>query len=129
VRYVQQVWLDREHYFRIDGSVRAIGYGHVGELNLQPLFSFVNNCENYSALLDCYELLQDFKQQTANILKVIKISQLVSAETLQHEHLQHLKRILKSPEHTLNLDFLFTKEGRSKVTCWQLYTSTNAMEI
>jgi hypothetical protein len=113
----------------MDSSVRATGYGHVGELNLHPLLSFVNNCENYSAVLECYELLQDFKQQAANILKIIKISQLVSAETLQHEHLQDLKKILKSPEHALNIEFLFTKEGRSKVTCSQLYTSTNATQI
>ena len=38
-------------------------------------------------VLECYELLQDFKQQISNLLKIIKLSQLVSADTLQDEHL------------------------------------------
>jgi hypothetical protein len=77
-------------------------------------------------VLECYELLQDFKQQTAHILKIIKLSQLVSADTLQHEHLNDLKKILKSPTNLINIDHMFSKEGKSKITCFQIFSDTNA---
>jgi hypothetical protein len=123
---MQQIWSGREYYLKVEGFIKTTGYGHVNELSLEPLLSFINNCDNYSAVLACYELLQEFKQQTSGLLKIIKISQLVSAETLQQEHLKDLKKILKSSNHSINIEHLFTKEGKSKITCSQLYTETNS---
>jgi hypothetical protein len=84
---MHQIWESRAYFFKVEAFIKVTGYGHVNELSLEPLLSFMNSCENYSMILECYELLQDFKQQTSNLLKIIKLSQLVSADTLHHEHL------------------------------------------
>ena len=39
------------------------------------------------------------------------------------------KIIIKNYTSPFNIDYLFTKEGKQTITCYQLYESTNIKEI
>jgi hypothetical protein len=101
IKSLQELWETRAYYLKAEEFSSTVGYGKVGEFDLTMLNIFLANAEKYYVHLECFELLSSFKEDVTAILKVFKLSELLSSTTLAPEHIEQMKSLIKPHGKTI----------------------------
>ena len=126
VKCIQEVWQCREYCLKTIEFSGTTGYGHIQQFDLQPLHAFIASSERYYTHLECFELLSCFKLEVAQVLKVLKLSELLTVSTLTLSHLDKMKSLIKPVgQSKLKIDLLFSRDSKATVTPQRIFQETN----